>query len=212
MYRRGFGVSIRQGILALLAEGDRYGYQLRQEFEVRTGGMWPLNIGQVYTTLSRLQRDGLVAEAGRQDDGSVVYTLTDAGRDEAGRWWETPVDRGTPSRDEVAIKIALAVTSPGVDVAAVVQRQRAETVRALQTYTRQQAQVPHPPKDADLAWLVVVDSRVFAAEAEVRWLDHVEERLRHLPPGTSLDLSGTTPGTTPGPVPGTRPDPAKGPR
>lgn len=190
-------MSIRQGILALLSEGERYGYQLRQEFEARTGGIWPLNIGQVYTTLSRLQRDGLVVEAGRQDDGSVVYALTDAGRAEAGRWWETPVDRGTPTRDEVAIKISLAVTSPGVDVATVVQRQRAETVRALQTYVRQQSEVPDPPKDDDLAWLVVLDSRIYAAEAEVRWLDHVEERLRHLRP------ENPTPGTT---------APTKGPR
>lgn len=193
-------MSIRQGILALLSEGERYGYQLRQEFEARTGGIWPLNIGQVYTTLSRLQRDGLVVEAGRQDDGSVVYALTDAGRAEAGRWWETPVDRGTPTRDEVAIKISLAVTSPGVDVATVVQRQRAETVRALQTYIRQQSEVPDPPKDDDLAWLVVLDSRIYAAEAEVRWLDHVEERLRHL---HHLRPENPAPGTT---------APTKGPR
>ena len=53
-------MSIRQGILAMLAAGPRYGYQLRTEFEERTGGTWPLNIGQVYTTLSRLERDGLV--------------------------------------------------------------------------------------------------------------------------------------------------------
>ena len=58
-----------------------YGYQLRQEFEARTGGTWPLNIGQVYTTLNRLQRDGLVVEAGVRSDGSTVYGLTDAGRD-----------------------------------------------------------------------------------------------------------------------------------
>jgi len=165
-------------MLALLAEGDGYGYHLRAEFEGRTGGTWPLNIGQVYTTLSRLQRDGLVREAGRQADGSVLYTLTEAGRDEVQRWWHTPVDRGSAPRDEVAIKLAMAVTSPGVDVAEVLQRQRAESLRALQHYTRLQARIPDPPKDADLAWLLVLDSLVFAAEAEARWLDHVEQRLR----------------------------------
>ena len=172
-------MSIRQSLLALLAEGDRYGYQLRQEFEARTGGTWPLNIGQVYTTLARLQRDDLVREAGRQEDGSVVYTLTRTGRLEVEHWWRTPVDRGTPARDEVAIKVALAVTAPGVDVAAVVQQQRTETLKALREYTRMQARIPDPPGDADLAWLLVLDSLVFAAEAEARWLDHVEQRLLH---------------------------------
>ena len=170
-------MSIRQSLLALLAEGDMYGYQLRQEFEQRTGGTWPLNIGQVYTTLARLQRDDLVQEAGRREDGSVVYTLTRAGRLEVEEWWRTPVDRGAPARDEVAIKLALAVTAPGVDVAAVVQRQRTETLRALQEYVRLQSRIPHPPKESDLAWLLVLDSLAFAAEAEARWLDHVEQRL-----------------------------------
>ena len=59
-------MSVRQSLLALLAERDSYGFQLRQEFEGRTGGTWPVNIGQIYTTINRLQRDGLVVErAGR---------------------------------------------------------------------------------------------------------------------------------------------------
>lgn len=173
-------MSVRQGLLALLAEGDRYGYQLRQEFEARTGGTWPLNIGQVYTTLARLQRDGLVVESGRQDDGSVVYALTTAGRAEVDGWWRTPVDRGTPVRDELAIKVALAAGSPGVDVTAVVQAQRAESLRALQEFTRAKRQTPDPVKEPDLARELVIDGLVFAAEADVRWLDHVEQRLRQL--------------------------------
>jgi hypothetical protein len=53
-------MSIRHGLLALLESGSRYGYELRASFESSTGATWPLNIGQVYTTLSRLERDGLV--------------------------------------------------------------------------------------------------------------------------------------------------------
>jgi DNA-binding PadR family transcriptional regulator len=170
-------VSVRQSLLALLAEQDRYGYELRQEFELRTGSTWPINIGQVYTTLARLQRDGLIDEVGRQADGSVVYHLTETGRDEVGRWWLTPVDRDAPARDEVAIKLAMAVTGPGVDVAAVIQHQRTETLRALQSFTRQKRAVPEPAKDADLARLLVLDNLIFTAEAEVRWLDLTEQRL-----------------------------------
>ena len=180
-------MSVRQALLALLAEHPRHGYQLRQEFEARTGGSWPLNIGQVYTTLARLARDGLVTEAGRPDDGSVEYELTAAGQADVAQWWSRPVQRSAPARDELAIKIAMAVTSPGVDAAAVIQRQRTESLRALQEHTRASAQVPDLPGGSGLARLLVLDSVVFAAEAEVRWLDHVEQRLaratRPAPPG-----------------------------
>jgi DNA-binding PadR family transcriptional regulator len=170
-------VSVRQSLLVLLAEKDSHGYQLRQEFEQRTGGTWPINIGQIYTTINRLQRDGLVVEAGRQDDGSVVYRLTEPGRQEAALWWATPVDRATPSREELAIKLALAITSPGVDVRAVLQGQRTESLRALQVYTQHKRRLPDRPRGSDLARLLVLDNLIFAVEAEVRWLDHIEERL-----------------------------------
>ncbi len=58
-------MSVRHSLLALLEEGPRYGYQLRSEFEHRTAAAWPLNVGQVYSTLARLERDGLVTPAWR---------------------------------------------------------------------------------------------------------------------------------------------------
>lgn len=174
-------MSVRNSLLALLAEGDRHGYQLRQEFESRTAGAWPVNIGQVYTTLGRLVRDGLAQEVGRHDDGSVTYRITDAGRAEVDVWWCRPVARHAPERDEASIKVALAVASPGVDVLAVLQGQREETLRALHGYTRQKAQLPDPPGRADLARLFVLDQQIFATEAEARWLDHCEQRLATAP-------------------------------
>lgn len=173
-------MSVRQALLALLEEGPMYGYQLRTEFERRTGTTWPLNVGQVYTTLTRLERDGLVAGSGTDAEGHVIYQVTVAGRDEVAAWFTTPVPRGQPPRDELAIKLALAVTVPGVDVAAVIQRQRTATVTALQDYTRlkRNGRAAAPRAPADLAWSLLLDSLVFGAEAEVRWLDHCEARLR----------------------------------
>lgn len=165
-------MSVKQALLALLEEGPMYGYQLRSEFEQRTGSTWPLNVGQVYTTLSRLERDGLVAASGEDAEGHVVYRVTDQGRAEVAAWFTTPVARTQPPRDELAIKLALAVTVPGVDVGAVIQQQRAATMAALQDYTRLKT------GDVDLAWSLVLDSLVFGAEAEIRWLDHCEARLR----------------------------------
>ena len=170
-------MSIRQGLLALLEQEPMYGYQLRAEFESRTGATWPLNVGQVYTTLSRLERDGLVEAAGQDDEGHAVYRITTAGRDEVQSWFATPVSRSTPPRDELAIKLAMAVTVPGVDVRAVVQGQRTATIRALQDYTRLKADAAEPAHVGDLAWQLVLESLIFDAEAEVRWLDHCEARL-----------------------------------
>ncbi|CAN5347971.1 helix-turn-helix transcriptional regulator [soil metagenome] len=168
-------MSVRQGLLALLSEGPMYGFQLRSEFEKRTGGTWPLNVGQVYTTLSRLQRDGFVSTAGEPDaEGRIAYELTEAGSAEAEGWWLAPVDAGDESRDELAIKLALAVTIADVDVQGIVQTQRATTIQHLQDLTRLKKQAEG---EGDLAWQLVVDKLVFTAEAETRWLDHVETRV-----------------------------------
>ena len=137
-----------------------------------------LNVGQVYTTLTRLERDGLVEADGADGEGHVIYRVTEAGRDEVAAWFTTPVPRTQPPRDELAIKLALAVTMPGVDVGRVIQQQRSATMAALQDYTRlKRGRAADLQEPADMAWTLVLDSLVFAAEAEVRWLDHCEARL-----------------------------------
>jgi DNA-binding PadR family transcriptional regulator len=175
-------MSIRHGLLALLDRGPRYGYQLRTEFESRTGSTWPLNVGQVYTTLARLERDGLVAPAGEDDGGHAVYAITDDGRAELREWFATPVDRASPPRDELAIKLAMAVGSPDVDIRAVIQAQRMHTIKAMQDYTRLKAQAldKGPVTRDEVAWLLVLEQLIFSAEAEARWLDHCEARLARL--------------------------------
>ncbi|GAA6524642.1 PadR family transcriptional regulator [Intrasporangium sp. DVR] len=173
-------MSVRQGLMALLAQEPMYGARLRAEFEARTGGTWPLNVGQVYTTLARLERDGLVVASGGDDEGRIEYALTDSGRAETSRWWLTPVTRDASPRDELVIKLALAVTLPGVDVAAVVQAQRTATLRHLRDLTRLKARADEPADGRDLAWSLVLENHLFAAEAEARWLDHIESALaRH---------------------------------
>jgi DNA-binding PadR family transcriptional regulator len=170
-------MSVRYGLLALLERGAMYGYQLRVAFEDSTGGTWPLNIGQVYTTLSRLERDGLVSPLPESDAGQRPYEITEAGRADLAEWFATPVSRADRPRDELAIKLALALTTPGVDVRAVVQTQRTATMRTLQEYTRLKAGSDGP---ANLSWRLVLDAMIFQAEAEVRWLDHCEASLvRH---------------------------------
>ncbi|MEU0524781.1 PadR family transcriptional regulator [Streptomyces niveus] len=175
-------MSIRHGLLALLEPEPRYGSQLRTEFESRTGATWPLNVGQVYTTLNRLERDGMVVQDGEDDAGHALYVITDAGRDELRNWFRSPVDRRSPPRDELAIKLAMAVGAPGVDIREVIQSQRHHTVQAMQDYTRLKAQATDvsPENRDDVAWLLVLEQLIFQTEAEARWLDHCEARLVRL--------------------------------
>ncbi|MEV4622925.1 PadR family transcriptional regulator [Asanoa sp. NPDC049573] len=173
-------MSIRHGLLALLERGPMYGYQLRAAFEESTGATWPLNIGQVYTTLSRLERDGLVRPLPENEGGQRPYELTDLGRAEITVWFATPISRTDRPRDELAIKLALALTTPGVDVRAVVQTQRTATIQTLQELTRLKSRSDEP---GDMSWRLILDAMVFQAEAEVRWLDHCEASLvRYKPP------------------------------
>ncbi|WFE64520.1 PadR family transcriptional regulator [Micromonospora sp. WMMD714] len=172
-------MSIRHGLLALLERGQMYGYQLRASFEESTGSTWPLNIGQVYTTLNRLERDGLVRSLPEHEGGQRPYEITDAGRADLALWFVTPISRTDRPRDELSIKLALALTTPGVDVRAVVQTQRSATMRTLQELTRLKYTSDRPE---DLPWRLVLDAMMFQAEAEVRWLDHCETSLvRHRP-------------------------------
>jgi DNA-binding PadR family transcriptional regulator len=166
-------VSVRHSLLALLSGGAMHGYGLKTEFEAATGEVWPLNVGQVYTTLGRLERDGLVtAEA--DAEGQKVYEITGAGRAELRRWFDTPVPREVVPRQELAIKLVFAMRSGTADVAEVLQRQRVATVRALQDVTRLKAAAE---SGGDMAWLLMLDGLAFQAEAEVRWLDMCQARL-----------------------------------
>jgi len=190
-------VSVRHSLLALLDAGPMHGYGLKTEFEAATGEVWPLNVGQVYTTLARLERDQLV-EAEVDADGQKVYRITGAGREELRRWFETPVAREVVPRQELAIKLVFAMRSGSADVAAVVQRQRAATVRSLQEFTRLKVAAE---ADGDLAWLLMLDGLVFQAEAEARWLDLCEARLarERAAPRRHPDATSPEPATEPAP-------------
>ena len=185
-------MSVRLGLLALLAEGPRYGAELKAAFERRTGGTWPVNVGQVYTTLDRLGRDGLVTADEADAEGRIRYALTASGRNEVAVWWRTPVDRQVAPREELVIKLAIAITSPGVDSAAVAQAQRSATMERLRQLTRLKRSIDPA---ADLAWLMVVEHQLFAAEAEIRWLDQVEASVARFgaTASTASDLDQSVP-------------------
>jgi len=175
-------MSVRNALLALLTEGPKYGLQLRQEFEARTGEVWPLNVGQVYTTLQRLERDGLVVSDGDDEGSQKRYSITAAGDAELSQWLRTPSTDEQPPRDDLLIKVLVATQVPGVDVREVVQVHRRHLVERMQQYTAIKADAS--PDDVALA--LVVDAELFRVEAAVRWLDSAEVRLPMVEVSTEL--------------------------
>jgi DNA-binding PadR family transcriptional regulator len=168
-------MSIRHALLALLSEGPKYGLQLRQEFEARTGEVWPLNIGQVYTTLQRLERDGLVESDDAGEEGPQKgFRITPSGNEELAAWLRTPPDLSSPPRDELVIKILIALRVPGVDVHAVVQAHRRHLVELMQEWTR----LKEYEADRDLGFALVVDAELFRLDAVIRWLDAADGRIK----------------------------------
>src|SRR3954453_19591744 len=170
-------MSVRHALLALLSEGPKYGLQLRQEFEQRTGEVWPLNVGQVYTTLQRLERDGRVESDDPEDGPQRSYRITAAGEDELKDWLAKPPDATHPPRDELLIKVLVATQVPGIDVHDVIQVHRRHLIELMQQYTAIKASAS--VDDVPLA--LVVDAELFRLEAAVRWLDAADIRVRQLP-------------------------------
>jgi DNA-binding PadR family transcriptional regulator len=164
-------MAVREGLLALMAEEPRYGYQLKTAFESATGGVWRLNVGQVYTTLDRLQRDGLVDvdAAGEQKR----YSLTPGGREALGAWWQVVPDDEPPPRDELQLKVLLAIELGPDHALGVITRQRTAITGLLQRHRR-----AHPGGDGlPLAETLVADALAVRAEADLRWLDLCESRI-----------------------------------
>jgi DNA-binding PadR family transcriptional regulator len=168
-------MSVPHALLALLSEGPSFGLRLRQEFEARTGEVWPLNVGQVYTTLQRLERDGLVESDGREADGPQRrYRLTEQGAAELSRWLHTPPDTSLPPRDELVIKVLVTLRLPSVDVHEVLQAHRRHFVEAMQRCTQIKARAAED--DVELA--LVADAELYRLDAVVRWLDAADSRLK----------------------------------
>lgn len=172
-------MSVRHALLALLSEGPKYGLRLQQEFEERTGEVWPLNVGQVYITLQRLERDGLVESDGRGASGPQKkrFTITSAGSAELEDWLRTPASDIPPPRNELVIKVLISLRVPGADVHDIVQAHRRHVIELMQRYWQLKAQAT----EDDIGLALVADAELFRLEAIVRWLDAADIRLRLYP-------------------------------
>lgn len=168
-------MSVRYGILALLEQGPSHGYQLKADFEARTGGVWTVNVGQVYSTLDRLQGEGLVAPVEDDGDGERrPWQLTPSGKEAIDAWFDEVSVAATPPRDELLVKVLLALSrSPGAALA-VIDVQRA----ALYALLRDQRRAG--PGGDDPAAVLMAEAVATRHEADLRWLDRCEEMARSL--------------------------------
>lgn len=184
-------MSIPMSLLAILEEEPEIGVRIKEEFERRTSWVWPLNAGQVYSTLARLERQGLI-------DGSVrdtsarqrSYQLTSEGMTAVATWFESPVETASPSRDELVLKMLMVLPQGREAALAVIQIERRATLELLQQYTH--LKLGASPEE-DVGWLMLLDSLIFQGEARARWLDACEQRIQALDHSEAREPKSKTP-------------------
>ena len=166
---------MRFPLLALLATGPAHGYELKQALEQRFGSVLPpLNAGQIYTTLSRLQRDGLVEDDAVQQDGRPnkrVYRLTEQGRLELDGWVRAnePTNR---LKDDFFIKLVLARSAGIADPLELIDRQRSAYLQALRDLDDVAATA-----NGDVTAALLIEGAALHLEADLKWLDLCEQRI-----------------------------------
>lgn len=137
-------------MLAVLTLGPAYGHQLHAEVVERTGRERALNVGQVYATLDRLRRDGLIQNAGTTDDGLPLYELSASGIAAATDWLTVPV---AAEWDEMVEQVLVARSMPDFDSTPLITGQRRAWIARAATAagpTRSAAQIL---SEAALRWL-----------------------------------------------------------
>jgi len=180
-------VSVRLSLLAILDQGPCYGYQLRSEYERRTSTSG-LNVGQIYTTLERLERDGLVSRGAVDERGHVFWSITPRGSAEAGAWFAQTESRD--GRDELVHKVTLAATLPGVDARALVAAQRAQADARRREWEAIEARLA---SGDDVRARIAAAAGRARAVADAAWLDAVAAMLDDDPRAAELALSDERP-------------------
>lgn len=164
-----------EAVLGLLEERSRHGYDLKQAYDSLFGERKPLKFGQIYSTLARLDRDGLVrVEAVEQGDGPERkrYGITARGSADLDAYLRAALDPRPGLHDELFVKVVLAITS-GRDARDLLQRQRSAHRDRMRELTAAK-------RGAGLLRVITADRDLFHLEADLRWIDLTEARLARL--------------------------------
>ena len=171
-------MSVKYGLLAVLDRRSMHGYDLRRELEDELGPDWAINYGQIYSTLERLVRDGLVVQSETVTSAEApdrkLYTVTPAGRSDLKQWFLTPVRGVTSGRDELYAKVILGLSSD-IDVEQIIQAQRKEELRRIGGLTKLKDTLD---PDLELPAMLEIDLAILKTESVMKWLDMAEARIR----------------------------------
>lgn len=165
---------MRELFLALLSGERAHGYELKQSLEQGFGDLLPaVNAGQIYVTLGRLERDGLVVGQDVPGDsrGKRVYELTDAGREALVAWIEAPV-AGRPLKDEFFMKLVVLASVQLADPKQLLEAQRREYLQSLRDLNGLlEANGKRP------AAVLLIEGAILHLKADLEWLELIEQRL-----------------------------------
>ena len=166
-------MSLKYGLLGLLAEEPLHGYEVKNRFEAMLGGTWEVNIGQIYTTLQRLERDGLVRPAGaRGDRRKLLYEVSESGRQALAEWLAKPESGPLDLREEIYMKLLLATRLANGDLGPLLGRQKRAYLQRLRDLNRLEEQARRDGR-SDLARLI--RGALLHTEADIKWIDELSE-------------------------------------
>ena len=167
-------MSVRHTLLALLSEGPKYGRELREEFEARTGAAGPLKLSQLYAALGQLERAGLVESDGTRAAGPhTEFRITAGGAGELAAWLRAPSELASAPYSQLAAKVVAALRVPGADVHEVIQVHRRALMELMQRWTR----FKREKAGSDLGLGLRIDAELFRLGSVIRWLDAADGRL-----------------------------------
>lgn len=162
-------VSLKYGILGLLAEQPLHGYEVKSRFEELLGGTWEVNIGQVYATFQRLERDELIEAVGeRGDRGKLAYRVTEAGRRSLEEWLETPEVEPQPMREEVYVKLLLGNRIGNGSLERLLSRQRSVHLQRLQDLA---ALEDRASRESQRGVVLMLRGAILHTEADLKWFE-----------------------------------------
>ena len=164
-------MSLRFGVLGLLAENALHGYEVKTRFEAMLGGTSEVNIGQVYGTLQRLERDGLIETVGvRGDRGRQQYQLTKAGRAVLDGWMEEPEDSPQTLRDDLFLKLLLTDRLANGQRRPLLMKQRRVFLQRMKDLSELERRTRTEGRD-DVALLI--RGALLHTEADLKWVEEL---------------------------------------
>ncbi|MHB1652962.1 MAG: PadR family transcriptional regulator [Desulfitobacteriaceae bacterium] len=172
---------VKHAILGILKDAPRHGYEMKNIFDEQVGNFWNLNFGQIYTTLDRLEKEGFVSCTEEEQESrpdKKVYFISPTGVQELARWLQEPITKPRPLRDELFIKLLFMSRENPEPVFRLIEQQTSIYMEQMRELTNAKYRLTKDGiKRENMMTDLLMDAALFHAEADVRWLRHVEAKI-----------------------------------